>query len=102
MISDDQIFSSFKNIRGTHQYFHNMLLDALAKIRQSGVYTFFLTCSPAEFHWTEKIQVVACQYGQTLTNEQVNNGLEYKGKKIQLLHQGKLVMYSSNYGVKLF
>ena len=40
MISDDQIFSSFKN-RGTPQYFHNMLLDALAKIRQFGVYTFF-------------------------------------------------------------
>ena len=37
MISDDQIFSSFKNIRGTPQYFHNMLLDVLAKIRQFGV-----------------------------------------------------------------
>ena len=29
MISDDQIFSSFKNIRGTPQYFHNMLLNIL-------------------------------------------------------------------------
>ena len=58
MISDDQIFSSFKN-RGTPQYFHNMLLDVLAKIRQFGVYTFFLTCSAAEIHWTEIIQVVA-------------------------------------------
>ena len=72
MISDDQIFSSFKNIRGTPQYFHNMLLDVLAKIRQFGVYTFFLTCSAAEFHWTEIIQVVARQYGETLTDEQVN------------------------------
>ena len=33
MISDDQIFSSFKNIRVTCQYFHNMLLDVLAKTR---------------------------------------------------------------------
>ena len=33
MISDDQIFSSFKNIRGTPQYFHNVLLDVLAKTR---------------------------------------------------------------------
>ena len=49
MMTDDQIFSSFKN-RGTLQYFHNMLLDVLAKIRQFGVYTFFLTCSAAEFH----------------------------------------------------
>ena len=72
MISDDQIFSSFKNIRGTPQYFHNMLLDVLAKIRQFGVYTLFLSCSAAEFHWTEIIQVVACQYGEILTDEQVN------------------------------
>ena len=71
MISDDQIFTSLKN-RGTPQYFHNMMLDVLAKIRQFGVYTFFVTCSAAEFHWTEIIQVVACQYGEILTDEQVN------------------------------
>ena len=72
MISDDQIFSFFKNIRGTPQYLHNMLLDVLAKIRQFEAYTFFLTCSAAEFHWTEIIQVVARQYGQTLTGGRVN------------------------------
>ena len=33
MISDDQIFSSFKIIGGTLQCFHNMLLDVLAKIK---------------------------------------------------------------------
>ena len=32
----------------------------------------FLVCSAAEFHWTEIIQVIACQYGGILTNEQVN------------------------------
>ena len=42
------------------------------KTRQFGVYTFFLTCSAAEFHWTETIQIVAHQYGETLTEEQVN------------------------------
>ena len=72
MISDDQIFSSFKNIRGTPQYFNSMLLNVLAKTRQFGVYTFFVTCSAAEFHWTEIIQVIAGQYRQTLTHEQVN------------------------------
>ena len=72
MMTDNQIFSSFKNIRGSPQYFHNMLLNVLAKIRQFGVYTFFLSCSAAEFHWTEIIQVVACQYGEILTDEQVN------------------------------
>ena len=71
MISDDQI-SSFKSIRGTPQYFHNMLLDVLAKIRQFRVYTFFLSCSLVEIHWTEIIQVVTCQFGEILTDEQVN------------------------------
>ena len=71
MISDDQIFS-FKNIRGTPQYFHNMLVDSLAKIRQFEVYTFFLSCPVAEFHWTEIIQVVSHPYGEMLTDEQVN------------------------------
>ena len=72
MISDDQIFASFKNIRGTPQYFHNMLLDFLAKVRQFGVSTFFLTWSAAEFNWPEIIQIVAYQYGETLTTEEVN------------------------------
>ena len=49
MISDDQIFTLFKNIRGTPQYFHNMLLEILVKIRQFGVYNFFLTDPAAEF-----------------------------------------------------
>ena len=42
MISDYQTFSSFKNIRGTPQYFHKILLDFLSNIRQFGIYTFFL------------------------------------------------------------
>ena len=28
-----------------------------------------MTCSAAEFHWTE---IVACQYGKTLTEKEVN------------------------------
>ena len=57
-----------------------MLLDVLATIRQFGVNTSFLSCCAAEFHWTEIIQVVACQYGEIVTDEQEINGLEYKGK----------------------
>ena len=49
------------------------MLDILGTTMQVGVYTFFLICSVAEFHWTEIMQVVARQYGQTLTNAQVNS-----------------------------
>ena len=37
MIYDEPIFSPFKSIRGTSQYFNNMLLDVLGKTRQFGV-----------------------------------------------------------------
>ena len=54
--------ATFKSIRGTPQYFHNMMLDILAKVRQFGPPTFFLTCSAAEMgDWTEVIQSVAHQ-----------------------------------------
>ena len=72
IISDGKIFSSVKNITGSPQFFHNMLLDVFTKNRQFGVYTFFLTCSAAKFHWTEINQVVARQYGKRLHEEQVH------------------------------
>ena len=66
-------FSPRLKTSGTPQYFHNiMLLEVLAKIRQFGVYTFFLTCSGAEFHWAEVIQIVARHYGETLIDQKVN------------------------------
>ena len=60
MISDDQIFCSYKN-RGTPQYFHSM--DVFARTRQFELYTFFLNCSTDEFDWSEVIQFGAHQYG---------------------------------------
>lgn len=50
-----------------------MLFDVLFKARQIGVYTFFLSCSTAQFHLTEIIQVIDLQYRQKLTDEQVNS-----------------------------
>ena len=49
MISDDQIFASFKNIRGTPQYWEGLMFDVLAKVRQFGPPTFFLTFSLLSF-----------------------------------------------------
>ena len=49
-----------------------MMKDVLAKVRQFGVPTFFLTLSAAVFHWPDLIKIVARQYGETLTTEQVN------------------------------
>ena len=68
------MYASFKNIRGTPQYFHNMMLDVLAKIKKFGAPTFFLTCSAAEMGaWIEIIQTIARQFGVTLNDEEVRN-----------------------------
>ena len=72
MVSDDQLCTSFRNIRGNPQYFHNMLCDTFAKVRSFWAYTFFWTCSPAAFFWTEIIRGVAQQFGETADKE-VNN-----------------------------
>ena len=66
MITDAELYASFKSIRGTPQYFHEMMLDVLAKIRQYGPPTFFLTFSAAEFQWTDIIKSVAKQFGEDL------------------------------------
>ena len=80
MIGEDQIYASFKNIRGTPQYFHNMMLDILAKIRQFGPPAFFITCSAAEMGaWIEIIQTIARQFGTTLSDNDVKN-LSWKEK----------------------
>ena len=73
-------FFPSKNIRGTPKYFPFMFLDVLAKTRQFGVYTFFLTCSAAEFQWTKIVQVVAHQWTKSNWWTSKSNGLEYKGK----------------------
>ena len=62
-MSDNQLFATFKNIRGTPQYMQNMSLDVLAKVRAFNVNTFFLTVSWTELHRPEIIKVVARQYG---------------------------------------
>ena len=72
MITSNQLFAPFKGIRVTPQYFYDMLLDVLAKIKQYGVCTFFPPCWDAEFEWPHIIQVTASQYGEELSDEQIN------------------------------
>ena len=58
-ISDGETYTIFKKIRGTPQYFKEMQLDVLAKVRRYGVPTFFMTWSAAQFQWNHLIKIVA-------------------------------------------
>ncbi|XP_070573805.1 uncharacterized protein [Ptychodera flava] len=71
MLKNDELFASFKKIRGTPQYWKEMQQDMIAKIRHFGPYTFFLSGSAADFHWPELVQVIATQYGEHFTLEEI-------------------------------
>ena len=55
LLSDQELFQCFKKVRGTPQYFKDMQLDVLAKVRYYGPYTFFMTWSAAQFQWKHLI-----------------------------------------------
>lgn len=83
LISYDDGFRVLRNIRGSPASWQKMQYDCLAKIRQLGPYTFFMTFSVAEFNWTEIIQVIAQQYGESLTSDQVEE-MDFETKNIWL------------------
>ena len=62
MISDNELFTTFKNIMGTPQYFQTMKLDMCAKVRQLDIYTFFVSMSADQFGWPHVIKIVASQF----------------------------------------
>ena len=70
MISNDQIFSL--KTEELHSTFTICCWMSLLKLGSLECTLFFFTCSAAKFHWAEVIQVVGCQYGQALTDEQIN------------------------------
>ena len=71
-INHDDGYRVLKNIRGSPASWQKMQYDCLTKLPQLGPYTFLQTFSLAEFRWTEIIQVIGQQYGQSFTSEQVN------------------------------
>lgn len=80
LFKDDEIFASFKRVRGTPQYWKQMQQDMLAKIRHFGPYTFFLSGSAADFHWPELIQIIAKQYGEHFDIDYIENEMDKKNK----------------------
>ncbi len=49
-LTEDQMFATFKRMKGTPQAWKQMNLDMLAKLRQLGPYTFFITGNPSTIH----------------------------------------------------
>ena len=98
LISDDEMYTVFKKIRGTPQFFKDMQLDVLAKIRYFGVPTFFMTWSCAQFQWTHLIKVVArASIPSTNLNDEEIEAMDWKAKVAILKRNPVLVARQIDY-----
>ena len=73
LVQKDYGYRLLKEVRGTPAYWQKVHYEVLAMIRQLGIPTWFLTLSAADMKWPEVIQIIARQYGTSLTEEQVSN-----------------------------
>ena len=73
LVQNDYGYRLLKEVRGTPAYWQKVHYEVLAMIRQLGIPTWFLTLSAADMKWPEVIQIIARQYGTSLTEEQVAN-----------------------------
>ena len=71
MIKHDSAYTFLKNVRGSPAYFRTLMYDVLSMIRQLGIPTWFLTLSAADMQWPDVIQIIAKQYGTTLSDDDV-------------------------------
>ena len=67
------MYTVFKKIRGTPQFWKDFQYDCLAKTRYFGVSTFFMTWSCAQFQWTHLIKIAArCSIpSETFSDEEI-------------------------------
>ena len=81
MIQKDYAYRFLKYVRGSPADFQRVMYDVLGMIRQLGIPTWFLTLSAADMQWPDVIQIIARQYGTTLTDEDVKTmSFEAKSK----------------------
>lgn len=71
LFKDDEIFASFKRVRGTQQYWKQMQQDMLAKICHYGPYTFFF--SQDLLLTFTGLNYVAKQYGEHFDLDYIEN-----------------------------
>ena len=58
LLRNNNIFRSFKSLRGTSMYFEDVKKRLMATIRQNGSPTLFCTFSCAEFHWDHLVKSI--------------------------------------------
>ncbi|XP_063400159.1 uncharacterized protein LOC134684781 [Mytilus trossulus] len=69
LFKKDEAIKYLKPIRGTPPYWQSSQKDIFAMIRQLGVPTFFCSFSSADFRWSEIINTILKQQGDTRNSE---------------------------------
>ncbi|XP_063442041.1 uncharacterized protein LOC134722357 [Mytilus trossulus] len=69
LFKKDEAIKYLKPIRGTPPYWQSSQKDIFAMIRQLGVPTFFCSFSSADFRWSEIINIILKQQGDTRNSE---------------------------------
>ncbi|VDI23724.1 Hypothetical predicted protein [Mytilus galloprovincialis] len=69
LFKKDEAIKYLKPIRGTPPYWQSSQKDIFAMIRQLGVSTFFCSFSSADFRWSEIINIILKQQGDTRNSE---------------------------------
>jgi len=75
----DEGYRVLRNVRGSPAAWQNMQYDCLAKLRQLGPYTFFMTFSVAGFKWNSIIKVIGQHYGEVLSDTDIDE-MDYNTK----------------------
>ncbi len=83
LLYDTKAFQWMKNIRGTPAFWRKQLQEGLAMVRTLGPPTWFVTFSAAEYHWPEIIQAVCTQYGESVTESEVEK-MDWETKSMWL------------------
>lgn len=73
LIQKDYGYKFLSQIRGSPAYFDKMLLELLALVKQLGPFTWFITLSAADLQWPEVIQIIARQYGQSFSDQDIED-----------------------------
>ena len=72
-VRNDHAFRCLTTVRSSPAYWKRASMDLLGMIRQLGIPTLFMTLSATDLQWPDVIQIVARQYGECLSDEQICN-----------------------------
>jgi Helitron helicase-like domain at N-terminus len=80
MVTKDNAYRFTSSITGSPAYWEKQKKNVLAIVRQYGIFTFFITLSAAETHWTELLMILKKVVDHKEISEQEAKDMEFMEK----------------------